>query len=77
VPLILDINVVDFTKQKPTIVKKLREALDNEFEYVPEPLNMLGLRTTITRFLKSKRSCLKAKWLKGMTKCPLNMEFED
>lgn len=77
VPVILDVSVVEWSKQSQTAVKKLKEALDNEFDYVGQPLSMLGFRTAITRFLKSERSRLKAKWLKGVTKCPLNVEFED
>lgn len=77
VPLILDVSVVEWSKQSQTAVKKLKEALDDEFDYVGQPLSMLGFKTAITRFLKSERSRLKAKWLKGVTKCPLNVEFED
>lgn len=58
-------------------MRKLRAALDAEFEFVPRPLSQLGFKSAITRFLKSERFRLKSKWLQGVTKCPLNVEFED
>ena len=66
VPKILDVSVVDWAQQKPQSVKRLRDALDNEFEYLGNPLSMVGFRTCIIRFLKSERSCLKARYLKGV-----------
>jgi len=77
VPLILDLSVIKWRKQKLKFVKKLRATLDNEFNYVEQPLSMLGFKTTITKFLKSERSCLKVRWQKRVTKCPSSVEFED
>lgn len=76
VPTILDMSVVEWGKQKSKAVQKLKEALDEEFEYVGHPLSMLGLRTSITRFLKAERSRLKARWLKGNTTCPSRVNPE-
>jgi hypothetical protein len=73
----LDLSEVKWSKQSTAAVRKLRATLDSEFEFVPQPLSMLGFRSAITRFLKSERFRLKSKWLKGMKKCPLKVEFED
>ena len=64
IPKTMDLSVVEWLQQKPKAVKKLRALLDNEFQYVGRPLSMTGFRTCITRYMKSERSRLKAKWLK-------------
>lgn len=74
VPKILDMSIVDWGKQKPAAVEKLRAALDNEFEYYPNPISMIGFRTTITRYMKSERSRLKTRWLKGNDSCPIRVK---
>ena len=57
-------------------MKKLRDALDNEFEYLGNPLSMVGFRTCIIRFLKSERSRLKARYLKGVNTPPVHCNPE-
>ena len=42
VPKILDLSIVEWSKQKPAAVQKLRDALDNEFEYVGNPLSTIA-----------------------------------
>jgi hypothetical protein len=74
VPKILDMSVVEWSKQKPQAVKKLKEALDGEFEYLGQPLSMAGFRAAITRYLKSERNRLKSKWLQGCVDCPLHVD---
>jgi hypothetical protein len=55
-------------------LKKLRDALDSEFEYVGHPLSMLGFHNTIKRYLKAERGRLKAKYLSGQTACPMHIQ---
>lgn len=59
VPKCLDMSVVAWANHDPKTLKKLRAALDNEFEYVGNPLSMVGFRVAITRFLKAERCRLK------------------
>ena len=68
VPKILDMSIVEWGKHPPNTTTKLREALDDKFEYVGHSLSMSGFRTTVTRYMKSKRSCLKTRWLSGKEK---------
>jgi hypothetical protein len=42
VPRLLDISIVNWESHRPELLKKLRDALDGEFEYVGHPLNILG-----------------------------------
>jgi hypothetical protein len=63
VPKVMDMSIVDWSKHKPHTLQKLRDLLDNEFEYVGAPLSMAAFRTTVTKFMKSERSRLKNKWL--------------
>lgn len=71
VPKILDLSVVNWMQHQPHTLQKLRDALNQEFKYIPKPLSMVGFRTYVTRFLKSKRSRLKSKWLKSKAKGPV------
>lgn len=65
VPRILDMSIIDWEKQKPQSVQKLRDALDKDFEYLGNDLSMLGFRNAIKRYLKTERSRLKAHFLLG------------
>jgi len=47
--------------------------LDNEFEYVGNPLSMVGFRVAVTRFLKAERCRLKNRYLKGIDTPPLHI----
>jgi hypothetical protein len=71
---ILDISIVECEHHKAEFLKKLREALDSEFEYVGGELSRQGFRNAIKRFLKGKRSRLKTKYLAGHTECPLHVQ---
>ena len=73
IPNFLDMNVVAWSKQARQAVKRLREALDNEFEYLGHTLSMVGFRQVITRYMRSQ---LKTKWLKRHDKCPLHIDGE-
>jgi len=70
---ILDISVVDWSKQAPNAITKLRDALDNKFKYLSYPMSMAGFRNSIIKYLKSKRCHLKMKWLNGEEKCPMHV----
>ena len=71
VPRILDMSIIDFEKQKAQSILKLREALDNNFEYMEQNLSTLGFRNAIKRYLKTERSRLKAHFLlNGEDECP-------
>jgi hypothetical protein len=74
VPRMLDISIVDWDSHKPESLKKLRDALDCEFEYVGNPLSMVGFRNAIKKFLKTERSRLKARYMARQTKCPINVQ---
>jgi hypothetical protein len=74
VPKILDMSIVDWDSYKPKSFKKLRDALDSEFEYLGNPLSMVGFRNAIKRFLETERSRLKAWYMAGQTKCPVNVQ---
>jgi hypothetical protein len=75
VPKILDMSVVEWSKQSPQALRKLKEALDSEFEYLGQPLSMAGFRAAITRYMKSERFRLKSKWLRNAEeKCPLHVD---
>ena len=56
VPKIMDMSVVEWSKHPPHRVKKLRDTLDSELEYVGNPLSMAGFRAAITRFMKLEGS---------------------
>ena len=66
----LDISVVSWKKHDPHRLKKLRTTLDNEFEYVGNPLNMVGFRLVVMKFLKAERFQLKTRYLKDKDKAP-------
>jgi hypothetical protein len=74
VPRMLDMSIVDWDSHKPESLKKLQDALDSEFEYLGNPLSMVGFRNAIERFLKTERSMLKARYMVGQTECPVNVQ---
>lgn len=75
VPKCLDMSVVDWKKHQPHTLKKLRDSLDTEFEYLGGQLSMVGFRTAVTRFMKSERCRLKLRYLKGMDSPPEHIEI--
>jgi hypothetical protein len=64
VPRILDISVIEWEAQKSAEVEKLCNALDADFEYVPQTFNQCGFQNPIKHFMKIERSRLKA-WYMG------------
>jgi hypothetical protein len=74
VPKMLDMSIVDWDSHKPESLKRLRDALDAKFEYVDNPLSMVGFRNAIKCFLKTKRSRLKARYMAGQTLCPITVQ---
>jgi hypothetical protein len=74
VPRILDISIVEWEAHKSTAVEKLRNALDADFEYVPQTLSQRGFRNAIKRFMKTKRSRLKARYMVGDIACPIHID---
>lgn len=69
-PRMLDMSCTTWSKQDSFAVRKLREALDNKFEYKGQPLSIVGFKTAVIRFMKSERCRLKVKWLAGKVECP-------
>jgi hypothetical protein len=67
-------SVIECEGQRPESLQKLREALDQEFEYLDCPLSMRGFKDAMKRFMKIERSRLKAKYLAGNTQCPLYIQ---
>ena len=72
-PKCLDMSVVAWANHDPKTLKKLKPDLDNEFEYVGNPLSMVGFKLAVTRFMKVKRCRLKNRYLKGMDAPPLHI----
>jgi hypothetical protein len=68
VPRLLDISTVDWEGQKLEAVQELRNRLDSEFKYIWKPLSMQGFQNSVKRYLKLKRSRLKARYSAGDTK---------
>ena len=77
VPKCLDMSVVAWSKHEPHRLKKLRAALDNEFEYIGNPLNMVGFKLAVMKFLKSERFRLKNRYLRGEDNPPLHVDKDE
>jgi hypothetical protein len=52
IPHVLDVNVIEWECHKPTSLKKLRAALDKQFEYVNNEFFVVGFRNMVKRWLK-------------------------
>jgi hypothetical protein len=74
VPKLLDMSVIEWEGRRSESLQKLREALDQEFEYLDCPLSMGGFKDAVKRFMKTERSRMKAKYLAGDTQCPLHIQ---
>ena len=57
-------SVIEWETQKSAEVEKLYNALEANFEYVPQTLNQWGFRNGIKRFIETECSKLKA-WYMG------------
>ena len=77
IPKCLDMSVVAWSKYDPQQLKKLRAALDNEFEYVGNPLSIVGFRLAVMKFLKFERFRLKNSYLKGEDSPPLHIDEDE
>ena len=78
VPKCLDMSVVAWKKHDPQRLKKLRSALDNEFEYVGNPLSMVGFRMAVMKFLKAEWFRLKNRYLQDRDRPPpLRMDDDE
>jgi hypothetical protein len=74
VPRILDISIVEGEAQKSAAVEKLRNALDADFEYVPQTLSQRVFWNAIKRFMKTEHSRLKARYMGGDTACSIHID---
>ena len=74
VPRILDVSCVRWEDQSPSSVEKLRIALDNQFEYLGNPLSDRGFKNAVKRQMKTERSKMKAWYLGGKKECPVYIE---
>jgi hypothetical protein len=70
----LDISIIHWDEHKSETLKKLRETLDAEFNYLNHPLSLQGFRNAIKRFLKIERSRLKTHFLAGNENCPAHVQ---
>ena len=70
VPKCLDMSVVSWSKHEDHTLQRLRAALDNEFEYLGNPLSIHGFRLSVMKFLKAERARLKLWWLKDKDTAP-------
>ena len=76
VPKFLDISIIDWEKQRPEAVDRLRDVLDKDFEYLNYHLSMIRFRNAIKRYLKTERSRLKAHYLLGDETCPVHVNLD-
>jgi oligoribonuclease NrnB/cAMP/cGMP phosphodiesterase (DHH superfamily) len=67
IPHILDINVVSWVDHHLDSIEKLKLALDKEFEYVDNKLSTVGFRNVVKRWLKTKRTKSKTRFLEERT----------
>jgi hypothetical protein len=74
IPHILDISVVSWVDHHLDSIEKLKLTLDKEFEYVDNKLSIMGFKNMVKRWLKTKRTKLKTRFLEGGTECPINIE---
>jgi hypothetical protein len=74
VPRILDVSCVKWKYQPPNNVGKMKNAIDNEFEYVGSHLSEKGLKNAVKRQMKTERSKMKGWFLSGMKDCPVFIE---
>ena len=70
VPKCLDMSVVSWSKHEEHTLQRLRAALDNEFEYLGNPLSIHGFRLSVMKFLKAERARLKQAWVKDKDSAP-------
>lgn len=70
VPKCLDMSVVSWSKHEEHTLQRLRAALDNEFEYIGNPLSIHGFRISVMKYLKAERARLKLWWLKDKGTAP-------
>lgn len=70
VPKCLDMSVVSWSKHEDHTLQRLRVALDNEFEYLGNPLSIHGFRLSVMKYLKAERARLKLWWLKDKDTAP-------
>ena len=76
VPRLLDLSVIGWEGQNPNATKKLRDALDEEFEYVGFGMSGGCFKRAIKRFLRTERSRLKARSVAGSSTCPVHVDPE-
>lgn len=74
VPRILDVSCVSWNDQLPNSVQKLRNAIDNDFEYVGGHLSEKGFKNAVKRQMKTERSKMKGWYLSGKKDCPISIE---
>ena len=76
VPRILDVSCVRWEEQSPSNIEKLRNALDNEFEYLDNNLSERGFKNAVRRQMKTDRSKMKAWFLGGKKDCPVYIQHD-
>jgi hypothetical protein len=59
IPRILDVSCVEWNDQSPCNIEKLRNALDNEFEYVENKLSKKEFKNVVKRQMKTERFKMK------------------
>ena len=76
VPRILDVSCVRWEEQFPSNIEKLKNVLDNEFEYLENNLSERGFKNAVRRQMKIDRSKMKAWFLGGMKDCPVYIQTD-
>ncbi len=71
----LNMAIVKVGDQNAMDMAGFRKVMDIEFEYLHHELTDQGFRDYVRRFMKSKRTWLKKRWIKhGHTSCPMGVE---
>ena len=74
VPKMIDMSIIHWKEHKPETLQKLIDTLDAEFEYVDHKLSAIGFCNALKRFLKTKHSWLKSRYLAGNDQCPPHVQ---
>jgi hypothetical protein len=74
VPRLLDISIISLEKLKLEFIQKLKDALNEEFKYANNHMNLRGFHNAIKKFLKMEKSRLKSKFVAGQTQCPIYIQ---
>ncbi len=74
-PHVVDVSIVHVRDQNLADMVDLCQRMDEQFEYLNNPLSIKGFKDSVCHFLKGERSRLKHLYMKkGQRTCPMGME---